>query len=340
MNKTDLRSIIAKLHELEQVPVEPVTEAIPNPFGFFKGLGAGGAKNAIPKPRIDPTGVARGAEDLVAAATSTANKKLSDIRKVTPAEMVAAREEGITINELLMRKYPDTFAKLEKNPELQAKVATEFSKASDEIIVAVERGEDPRALWPKEASMFDKDGRKSLAMSAMGHALLVLGLIVANKNTSSSSSSSSSSSNVNSIPADEIPWSTYLGMDPRKGDSLKRSNNPSSPWVIVAPSGVVVGKIDDPKLVQEIEQLAKMDPEKRKEMAKAENTPTYNNVEMWPAGSLPNPNNTPELPPVGSKVPNNTTPDITTKPDIVIGKDDAKKKKKSKDEKVLPPSKW
>lgn len=319
MNKTDLRSILAKLHEIEQGPVEPVNEAVPNVFNFFKGLGAGGSKA---KPRIEPTGLAQGADELVTAAVQNADKKLSQIRRVTPAELVAARAEGITIDELLMRKFPDTFAKLEKNPELKAKVATEFSKAADEIMVAVERGEDPRALWPKEAGMFDKDGRKSLAMSAMGHALIVLGLLVANTQSGGSSSSSTSS-----IPADQVPWKTYLGMDPRQGDSLKRGNNPSSPWVIVAPSGVAVGRIDDPKLVQQIEKLAAMTPEERKELASAEpKNFQVDLVDLKPSGTnQPTVKELPKSPSAGA-TPTTSAPE--TEPDIAI----AKKKKKSKEE--------
>jgi hypothetical protein len=318
MNKTDLRSMLAKLHEIEQGPAEPVNEAVPNVFNFLKGLGAGSSKA---KPRIEPTGLAQGADELVTAAVQNADKKLSQIRRVTPAELVAAKAEGITIDELLMRKFPDTFAKLEKNPELKAKVATEFSKAADEIMVAIERGEDPRALWPKEASTFDK---KSLAMSAMGHALLALGLLISNKQSGGSSSTSA-------IPADQVPWKTYLGMDPRPYDSLQRGNNPSRPWVIVSPAGVAVGKIDDPKLVQQIEKLAAMSPEERKKLAQAE--PKTIEIPVWSQDDLnkmsgaqqPTVKELPKAPEAGA-TPTTSAPEKDA--DIGI----AKKKKKSKEE--------
>jgi hypothetical protein len=126
MNKTDLRGIIAKLHEIEQGPVEPVNEAVPNPFNFFKGLGAGGSK-AVPKPRIEPVGpggIARGADELVQAAVQNADVKLQTLRRHTSTEWAAAKAEGKTYDEFLLNKFPETFAKLEKNPELKTKVAT------------------------------------------------------------------------------------------------------------------------------------------------------------------------------------------------------------------------
>ena len=336
MNKNDLRSIIAKLHELEQGPTEPVNEAVPsflNPFNFIKGLGAGGTKDAvprvaIPKPKIDPTGLAHGAEEIVTAAVQNADTKLKLLRKITPAEAVAARAEGITLDELLMKKFPDTFAKLENNPELKTKVATEFSKAADEIIGAVERGEDPRALWPKEEKLFSKEGAKSFALSAMLHALIVLGLFIANKQ-SSSTSTSTSSSDVDSIPADEIPWSTYLGMDPRQGDSLKRgSHGGIAPWKIISPGGVAIGKINGPIIVDKIEKLAAMTPAERKKLAQAEPQIKYHEIELYPADSTTQPK-VKELPKSPSADKGSSSSDAPeNKPEIVI----AKKKKKTKEE--------
>lgn len=316
MNKTDLRSILAKLHELEQGPVAPVNEAVPNVFNFFKGLGAGGSKA---KPRIEPTGLAQGADELVQAAVQNANTKIQALRRHSATEWAAAKAEGKTYDEFLLNKFPDTFAKLEKNPELKAKVATEFSKAADEIMVAVKSGENPRAFWPKEEGMYD---RKSLAMSAMGHALLALGLLATNRQSGGSSSSSTSA-----IPADQVPWKTYLGMDPRQSDSLQRGNNPSSPWVIVAPSGVAVGRIDDPELVQQIEKLAAMTPEERKKLASAEpKNFQVDLVDLKPSGAnQPTVKELPKAPAAGA-TPSTSAPE--KEPDIAI----AKKKKKSKEE--------
>lgn len=329
MNKTDLRNIIAKLHEIEHGPKEPVNEAIPNPFGFLRGLGKG-AKNA---PKIEPvgSGAAHGAEELISAAAQDANKRLSLLRRITPAEAAAAKAEGITIDEMLMRKFPDTFAKLEKNPELLTKVNQEFTKAADEILVAAERGEDPRALWPKEEKFFSKDGQKSFALSALLHALIVLGLLIADKHSSSSSGprfgqSSSSGADLNDIPADEIPWSTYLGMDPRQGDSLKRGLHQGiAPWKIISPAGVAIAKINGPVIVDKIEKLAAMTPEQRKKLAQAEPKTSNFEVDLYrPDTQQPT---VKELPKAADKGSPATVPE--NDPEIVIAK---KKKKKEEEE--------
>jgi len=325
-----MAEILAKLDEKPPVEEGTLARLGDKAFDFFKGLGKGGSK-AIPDPKIEPAGLAQGAENLVQAAVQDADTKLKLLRKHSPAEWVAAKAEGKTYDEFVFDKFPDTFAKLEKNPELKAKVATEFSKAVDEIMVAVERGEDPRALWPTESKMFDKDGRKSLAMSAMGHALIVVGLLVANKQSGSSSSASTSTS-TSTIPADQVPWKTYLGMDPRRGDSLQKGNNPSRPWVIVSPAGVAVGKIDDPELVRQIEKLASMSPEDRKKLAQAE--PKNFEVPFWSQDDLnkmsgaqqPTVKELPKEPSADKGAPPKPVPQKDA--DIVI----PTKKKKSKEE--------
>lgn len=280
MNKNDLRNVLAKLHELEN----PVKENEPlfkeGALDFLRGIGAGEAKTGGKvKPKIEPRmephvppagGVAgRSAEEVASGAISDANKKLTLLRRVTPAEAAAAKAEGKTLDELLFNKFPETFAKFEKDPQLYTSLSKEFNAAADEVLAANAggRGTD---LWPQETKMFDKDGKKSLATSVLIHALIAMGLLAATKINSSSSSSSSSSTLVNSIPAGEIPWSTYLGMDPRDpGDWLERSNSAGT-WKIIAPSYFAIGKINGPGIVSKIEKLAAMTPEQRKALMKNE----------------------------------------------------------------------
>ena len=216
--------------------------------------------------------------------------------------------------------------------------------------------------------------------------LIALGLYFwpKNKNSPGGSESGSSGSGANTskdgsapigteIPADQMPWKWVItgSTDPNVDlDEIKNAKeaheqvksqsvtkNQDGKWQ--TPNGRVLNA-DGPTAAR-LEQLAKMTPEKRKEMARAEKSVIDNSVQIWPAGSLPddkvpNPNLTPVLPPISTEVPNNKTPDgVTTTPDIVIGKndkeekkkkDDAEKKKKDdaekkkKDEKVLPSSKW
>ena len=168
------------------------------------------------------------------------------------------------------------------------------------------------------------------------------------------------------IPADQMPWKWVItgSTDPNVDlDEIKNAKeahkqvksqsvtkNQDGKWQ--TPNGRVLNA-DGPTAAR-LEQLAKMTPEKRKEMTRAEKSVIDNSVEMWPAGSLPddkmsNPNPTPVLPPISTAVPVPQTSTLPAKPDIVIGKDDAEekkkkddaeKKKKKKDDKVLPSSKW
>ena len=307
-----MSEMLDKLDTINQTasPLEegPASKLAGNVFDFFKGLGKGGEKAAA-KPRIDPTS---SAGEMIAAAAGESTKKLSQLRKITPAELVAARAEGITIDEMLMRKFPDTFAKLEKDPSMLIKVNNEFIKAADEIMSAGERG--PEWLRPQE----DKHGKKSLALSALLHALIVLGLFVASKRDGSTAGSSSTTSATTLVDS-EIPW-THLKLNASaySGSSLKKDSM-TDKWTVILPNGRRGGVVTDPSMVQEVEKIAAMTPEQRQAF-KSQSEPVHQ-VELW------------------DKVPDTVTPaaDDTTIPkaDIVIKKDNkpAKPATSSKKEK-------
>jgi len=149
------------------------------------------------------------------------------------------------------------------------------------------------------------------------------------------------------IPADEVPWKWVVtgANDSSMIDSMKNARetyesvksqsvtkNESGKWQTT--NGQTLNNDKGPTSAR-LEQLAKMDPEKRKEMTKAENTLTVNNVELYSRDNLP------IVPKVNAAEPDINIPDATVeKPDIVIGKDDTEKKKKKKDPKVLPTINW
>ena len=149
------------------------------------------------------------------------------------------------------------------------------------------------------------------------------------------------------IPADEVPWKWVVtgANDSSMIDSMKNAReaygqvksqsvtkNESGKWQTT--NGQTLNNDKGPTSAR-LEQLAKMDPEKRKEMTKAENTLTANSVEVYGRDDLP------IVPKVNAAEPDINIPDATVeKPDIVIGKDDTEKKKKKKDPKVLPTINW
>lgn len=333
----DLRSVLAKIYEIESpTKVEvPVNEG---PLDFLKGLGAGEAK-AIPKvkpkiePKFDPavtTATGQGAEQAVTTALADANKKLTLLRKVTPAEAAAAKAEGKTLDELLFSKYPETFAKFEKDPQLATSISKEFSKAADELMMSNAGGKPPAWLRPQE----ETHGKKSLAMSALIHALIVLGLLI-NKSSSTSkektassttSDTSTASQGASKIAPDEISWKT-LGINPKayEGASLEKSSLDGQ-WKVILPNGRIGGLVTDPEMIKKIEELAAMSPEARKASKPRE-------VELWSADDIPKP------------AAAATAPAEQDAKDADIGITSKKKKeqektKKKKDEKILPASQW
>lgn len=289
MNKNDLRNVLAKLHELE-TPVEEVKPVVKEAgvLDFLRGLGAGETKAGTKvKPRVEPKlephvpPVGQGAEQVASAALSDANTKLSLLRKITPAEAAAAKAEGKTLDELLFNKYPETFAKFEKDPQLYTSLGKEFSKAADELMTAGDRG--PAWLRPQE----EQFGKKSLAVSALIHALIILGLLISKKSsdtskektasssTSDASNAGSSSQGASRLAPDEISW-TALGINPKayEGSALEKSSLDGQ-WKVVLPSGKVGGYITNPEMVKKIERLAAMKPEDRKNEKRAIDSPAY-----------------------------------------------------------------
>jgi hypothetical protein len=170
------------------------------------------------------------------------------------------------------------------------------------------------------------------------------------------------------IPADQVPWkwvvtgSTDPNVDldkikngreayePVKSQSVTK--NESGKWQ--TPNGKVLNSNNGPA-AERLEKLAKMDPEKRKEMAKAENKLVFNNVELYRPGE--DGPKLPVVPPVESDTANKE-PEQGPDPEIVLatggkcpagytlskdGKTCEKEvpaKKKKKDPKVLPTIKW
>jgi hypothetical protein len=151
------------------------------------------------------------------------------------------------------------------------------------------------------------------------------------------------------IPADEIPWKWVMtgSNDPdvldkaklnKTSDEIKNvkdqydrlkseavTKNVNGQWQTSRNAVPAGGKTS-----ARLEQLAKMDPEKRKELAKAENTLTYNSVELYRPGE-----DGPKLPVVPPVVTNDENEEPAQRePEIALPK------KKKKDPKVLPTVKW
>jgi hypothetical protein len=130
------------------------------------------------------------------------------------------------------------------------------------------------------------------------------------------------------------------------------TKNESGKWQTL--NGKVLNSNNGPS-AERLEKLAKMDPEKRKEMAKAENKLVFNNVELYRPGE--DGPKLPVVPPVESDTANKE-PEQGPDPEIVLatggkcpagytlskdGKTCEKEvpaKKKKKDPKVLPTIKW
>lgn len=219
MNKTDLRSIIAKLHELEQIPVEPVNEVNLLKglnFDFLKGLGKGGkygARSGLEAWEAAVKVSQREADEALVQAAQTAAKNKP---KLTPADIAAARAEGITTQEWLVKNKPEFFAKLEKSPPAEQ---AQFY----DLVTSTAKEYNP-----------ERNLKTAIAVSVTGHIILLAILAwEKDKSPSSSSSSSSSSSTRSSLPAtmqkgtyglrpDSIDWES-LGAPGFKGQgaSLK-----------------------------------------------------------------------------------------------------------------------
>lgn len=170
------------------------------------------------------------------------------------------------------------------------------------------------------------------------------------------------------IPAGQVPWKWVVtgSTDPnvdldkiknaRKAyeqvESQSVTKNQDGKWQ--TPNGKVLTNDKGPATAR-LEQLAKMDPEKRKEMVRAETTQSFE-VDLYRPGE--DGSKLPVVPPVESDTANKE-PDQYHEPEIVLAtggkcpagytlskdgktceKEDPAKKKKKPDPKVLPTVKW
>jgi len=298
--------------------------------------------------RIDPPGFKN-----IEAAKSAADAEIQAGNAIVKAPDGTVFKSAADMESFIAANYPESAAVLAKSPSKLMQLWSWFSEPKPPP-----RPAHPDAPWRPPEPPPAKHRKKVIALVAL---LILLGIYFWPKNKKSPVEPEGGSAGSEGgggapigteIPADQVPWkwvvtgSTDPNLDldkikngreayePVKSQSVTK--NQDGKWQ--TPNGYVLNKVDGAAAAR-LEQLAKMDPKKRKEMAEAETTQRFS-VDLYSPEDLPNPNNTPELPPVGSEVTTNTTPDGTPKPDIVIGKDDAKKKKKKKDEKVLPSSKW
>lgn len=358
--ETDMRDPVLKMPTAEKPrvkvnPGETQDQAMKRAAekGEIKQVDVSGADPLHPK-RIEPT-MFKNVEAAKAAAD--AELKAGSVVVKTPDNVALESVEDVSA--WIGKSLPGVSREMSANPEKTKKFWEWFTNPKTSA-----KSYPPgsiRSKLPSDKPSGTSKKQKAIVIGIIA-LLALLGFLQTTKKNPTGGGSGSSGSEDGSapigtvIPADEMPWKWVAtgstnpnvviknanvpgGYDSLKSQSVTK--NESGKWQ--TPNGNVLNA-NGPTAAR-LEQLAKMDPEKRKEMARAEKSVIDNSVEMWPAGSLPddkvtNPNNTPELPPVGSEVTTNTTPDITTKPDIVIGKDDAEKTKKKKDEKVLPSSKW
>ena len=251
-------------------------------------------------------------------------------------------------SEFLIKTRPNAMQTLSKNPEV--------SKRFWNAVV--------------EKTNASKPGKKTVITVAALIALLLWYANKAEKDTTANAGSKTATEGESpigtEIPADQIPWKWVVtgSNDPTAIDSIKNaketyeslksqsvSKNENGKWT--ATNGRILRNTGPTSA--RLEQLAKMDPEKRKEMAKAENTLTFNNVELY-SPSVDGPA-LPVVTPIAADTANRE-PDVTN-PEIVLAtsgkcpagyvlskdgktceKEDLTKKKKKKDEKILPASKW
>ena len=321
----------------------------------------GWAIDPLHPKRIDPFTVAPFKN--IEAAKSAADAEIQAGNAIVKAPDGTVFQSAADMESFIAAHYPESAAVLAKSPSKLMQLWSWFSEPKPPPRPTAGRSDRYNPHNPPEPPPA-KHTKKVIALVAL---LILLGIYFWPKNKKSpvepeggSAGSEGGGAPIGTeIPADQVPWkwvvtgSTDPNLDldkikngreayePVKSQSVTK--NQDGKWQ--TPNGYVLNKVDGAAAAR-LEQLAKMTPEKRKEMARAETTQSFD-VSLYTPGvdgpelpSVSNPNNTQFLPPVGSEVTTNTTPDGTPKPDIVIGKDDAKKKKKKKDEKVLPSSKW
>lgn len=234
-----MAEILAKLDEKPPVEEGAFSNIAGNAFDFFKGLGKGGSRRSWNETiqamsRDADEALVRAAAEARAAATAgtTATKP-----KITPADIVAARAEGITTQEWLIKNKPEFYATIEKaSPAAQA----DFFKMI----------KDSAATYQPDKSMM----KPAIAASVIGHIIIIAILSWERKHSPSSSSSSSSSSSASSsLPAtmrtgtyalrpDSVDWES-LGAPGFKdqGASLKDSKWSASDGTPITDPKVIAG---------------------------------------------------------------------------------------------------
>jgi len=295
--------------------------------------------------RIDPPGFKN-----IEAAKSAADAEIQAGNAIVKAPDGTVFNSAADVESFIAANYPESAAVLAKSPSKLMQLWSWFSEPKPPP-----RPAHPDAPWRPPEPPPAKHTKKVIALVAL---LILLGIYFWPKNKKSpvepeggSAGSEGGGAPIGTeIPADQVPWkwvitgSTDPNLDldkikngreayePVKSQSVTK--NQDGKWQ--TPNGYVLNKVDGAAAAR-LEQLAKMDPKKRKEMAEAETTQRFS-VNLYNPENLPNPNKTPELPPVDT----NTTPDgiITANQGTDIGIPDQDKKKKKKDEKVLPSSKW
>ena len=245
-----MRELLAKLDEKSSVEEgkagELAGKAVGSAYDFLKSLGKGGAKYG------EKTGFDAFTEAVKAAqkeADDELVKAVKRLPRITPAEIAAARAEGITTQEWLLKNKPEFYATLENaTPEAQAGFFN--------IVNTTAKDWNP-----------DKDTKKAMAASIIGH-IIVLAILSwkskylpsSSSNSGSSSSSSSSDSGAKSslsfakgatyaVRPDSVDWES-MGAPGFKGQGA--TLNKDGKWT--ANNGTV---ITDPKLVAGLDAALK-----------------------------------------------------------------------------------
>lgn len=264
-----MAEILAKLDEKPNVEEGALSNLAGNAFDFFKGLGKGGSKNAFAEA---VKAAQREADEALVRAAAEHSARLANKPKITSAEIAAARAEGITTQEWLIKNKPEFYATLEKaTPQAQ----TEFFN----LVSSTAKDWQP-----------DKNVKIATAISVIGH-IIVLAIIAWEKDKApnSSSSSSSSSSSRSSLPAtmrtgtytlrpDSVDWES-LGAPGFKdqGASLKDSKWTASdgtpitdPKIIAGLDKALTAQLSKPMQVRLITQAEADAAEKAQAQAKVD----------------------------------------------------------------------
>jgi hypothetical protein len=230
--------------------------------------------------------------------------------------MKEVTENGLTMDEVIAKYYPEAVPKMKAMPE--KKLA--FYRALSE-----------------EAS---SNKGKVISIAAI---LIALGLLIpkaVKKEEPPQAPKVAGSEGApagTSIPAEEVPWKWVI-TGSNKPDALEKVPNATQAYEELKSNSVTkqengkwsAGNRETPNTngptAQRLEELAKMSPEKRKEMVKAEGTvsePAYMPVDLYSADDIAR---------LSTDSPDGKAPVPNTEPpaEIAISSEEEKKKKKKK----------